>query len=137
MIVKTKGFTLIELLVVLGILAIIIAFAVPNYRQYVVKSNRAEAHSKLLEVVGMYERFYANTNAYPVGLTGGGTSLSLPTTFINLDNYAISIGTPEAPATWRIQATATGAQLTDDSSCAVLWLNNLGVRGPSEECWNN
>lgn len=131
----TKGFTLIELLVVLAIIAMLAAYAIPNYRQYVVRSKRADAQSTVLEIAGMYEKFYANTNAYPVGLTGGGTSLSLNSTFLTLDDYTIATGTPVAPATWRIEATATGAQLTDDTVCPTIWLNNLGGRGPSDACW--
>ncbi len=134
----SKGFTLIELLVALAILAMLIAYAVPNYRQYVVRSKRAEAHSKVLEVAGMYEKFYANTNTYPTGVSGGGSALSLNNDFLLWEDYEISqAGNAGAGATWRIQAAARGAQATDDVICAIIWLDNLGRRGPSEDCWNN
>ena len=62
---RLKGFTLIELVVVIAIIAILAAYAIPSYRQYVIRSKRVEAQNKVLEVAGMDEKFYANTNAYP------------------------------------------------------------------------
>ena len=134
---KTKGFTLIELLIVIGIIALLASYAVPSYREYVVQSKRAEAHAKLLEVSGMYEKFYANTNGYPTNVTGGGTALSLDNDYLQWDEYTISQAANAGVATWRLQATARGPQSTDDSACGTIWLDNLGNRGPNDECWNN
>ncbi len=134
---KMKGFTLIELLIVIGIIALLASYAVPSYRDYVVQSKRAEAHAKLLEVSGMYEKFYANTNNYPTNVTGGGTALSLNNDFLQWDDYTISQSGNAGLATWRIEASARGGQSTDDTNCGTIWLDNLGNRGPSDECWNN
>ncbi len=134
---KLKGFTLIELLVVIAIIALLAAYALPNYRQYVVQSKRAEAHAKLLEVAGMYERFYANTNTYPTDVTGGGAALPLTNDYLRWDNYRILQANNAGAATWRIQAVARNQQQADDTDCPRIWLDNLGQRGPNEGCWNN
>lgn len=130
---QNNGFTLIELLVVIAIIAMLAAYAIPNYRQYVVESKRSEAHSKLLEVAGMYEKFYANTNAYPSGIS----DLSLGSDFLTWDDYQIVQAGAAGGATWRVQANARGAQLADDPNCQQIWVDNLGQRGPSADCWNN
>ena len=43
-----NGFTLIELMVVIGIVAILVALAMPSYSNYVRKANRGEAQQLLM-----------------------------------------------------------------------------------------
>ncbi len=130
---KNKGFTLIELMIVLAILAMLMAYAVPNYRQYVMKSKRSAAQSQLLEVAGLFEKFYANTNRYPAGLTGGGANLGLASDFITTKDYGLSASFP-AGGGWLLTATPRGGQ-ADDTDCATITISNTGVRGPARECW--
>ncbi len=136
---KVKGFTLIELLVVIAIIALLASYAIPSYRQYVVQSKRAEAHSRLLEVAGMYEKFYANTNAYPTDVTGGGSALSLGADYLEWEDYQINLAPdPGNNAVWRIRAQARGKQRTDDHSCQNIWFDSLGRKGPvNSDCWND
>jgi type IV pilus assembly protein PilE len=122
------GFTLIELLVVIAIIALLAAYAIPNYRQYVVESKRSEAQAKLLEVAGLYEKFYATTNAYPTNL---GT-LNLGAAFTTSTDYVI---TGTGGNAWVLTATPQGGQATSDITCPTLTLNQLGQRGPSLDCW--
>jgi len=76
-----EGVTLIELMVVVVIIAIIMGFGVPSYRQYTMRANRVDATSMLLRVAAAQERWfitngrYATTqgelsNAPPAGLDG-------------------------------------------------------------------
>ena len=125
---KTIGFSLIELLVVIAILAMLAAYALPNYRQYVVKSKRAEAQSKLLEVAGLYEKFYANNNAYPADMD----ALSLGAAFTTSADYVI---TGTGGNNWLLTATPQGGQATSDTDCATITLDNLGQKGPGAVCW--
>lgn len=125
-----KGFTLIELLVVIAIVAMLAAYAVPNYRQYVVRSKRAEAQNRLLEVAGMFEKFYANTNRYPAGLQGGTNNLNLTLGFLTWDDYTL---TATVGAGWTLTATAIGGQ-AQDAACPTINYNNLGQKTPIE-CW--
>lgn len=127
---NTKGFSLIELLVVIAILAMLAAYAIPNYRQYVLESRRTEAQNRLLEIAGMFEKHYANTNSYPDGLQGGGTALSLTNDFLDWDNYVVTATYNNG---WQLTATAQGGQL-DDAPCPTISLDNLGQRTPLS-CW--
>ena len=129
---KNKGFTLIEILVVVAIIALIAAYAIPNYRQYVLESKRSGAHNNLLEVAGMFEKFYANTNAYPTGLSGGGTALNLTAAYLTTDDYQLTMAA--AAGTWTLTATAINGQ-AQDSTCPTITFNNLGQKGPIDDCW--
>ncbi len=130
---NNKGFTLIELLVVIAIIAVLVAYALPNYRQYVVRSKRVEAQNKLLEVAGMYEKFYANTNAYPTDLKGGGAALSLTDAFLLWDDYEIT-RTNLNGGGWLLNAEALAKQADDDPDCPNIQFNNLGQKTPAM-CW--
>ena len=129
---RIKGFTLIELLVVIAILALIISYALPNYREYVLRSKRVQAQNTLLEIAGLFEKHYANTNAYPTSLTGGGvTGLTLNTGYLNWDEYQISMN--NNAGAWTLTATAINAQ-AQDTTCPQIQFNNLGQKTPID-CW--
>ena len=124
---KNKGFTLIEILVVIAIIAILASYAIPSYRDYVTKSKRADAQARILEIAGLYEKFYANTNQYPANLA----TLGLDANFLTWTEYAI---TGTGGAGWVITATAQNGQ-TDDSDCPTITFNQLGQKGPAATCW--
>lgn len=127
---KSIGFSLIELLVVIAIVAMLAAYALPNYRDYVMRSKRAEAQNKLLEIAGMFEKYYANTNRYPAGLTGGGNNLNLDSSYLTWEDYQITAATGGG---WTLTATARGGQ-AQDTACPTINYNNLGQKTPLN-CW--
>ena len=129
-----KGFTLVELLITVAIVALLAAYAIPNYRQYVVQSKRVQAHNKLLEIAGMYEKFYANTNRYPTGVSGGANTLNLGDDYLLWKDYQISHEN-RANGGWAILATARGEQANDDTDCQQMRYNNLQQKTPAA-CWN-
>jgi len=127
---KINGFSLIELLVVIAIVAMLAAYAIPNYRDYVLRSKRAEAQNRILEIAGMFEKYYANTNRYPGVLTGGGNNLDLDGGYLTWENYQITAATGGG---WTLTATAIGGQ-AQDTECPTINYNNLGQKTPLE-CW--
>lgn len=155
---RQRGITLIELMIVVVIVGVLAAIAYPNYRNYVLRSNRSEAHALLAEAAARQERFFSDCNSYTSVVTGnagtcaagGGLGFAAATSPNNL--YTLSIVTDVSPAppgratTYTLTATATGGQ-TEDTQCRTLQLNSLGQRSsataggaanpapPNDPCW--
>src|SRR5262249_29419776 len=58
------GVTLMELLTVVVIVGILSAIAIPSYRGYVIRANRADAKTGLLATAGSLERCFTRDNTY-------------------------------------------------------------------------
>ena len=61
---RQHGFTLIELMIVVAIVGVLGAIAYPSYKNYVLKSRRAEARVALMEVLQQQERYMSQHNTY-------------------------------------------------------------------------
>jgi type IV pilus assembly protein PilE len=117
-------------MVVVAIIVILAALAIPVYQNYMLRVNRTECESVMMNAAATLERHYAGKNTY-VGLT-----TSLPnkcgdkTTTYNL---SLPILTKTA---YKIQATPTGKQTGD--SCGTLSVDNQGTKtatGSVDSCW--
>ncbi len=136
-----NGFTLIELLIVIAILGVLTSIALPAYQNSVLRSNRAEAKSELLQVASDQERYFSNFNTY----VDDATPLNTPvvadrdrTTQNGL--YTISVAACVGGAItncFLATATAQGEQTAD--ACTTLTISNTGARGATgdttAECW--
>jgi prepilin-type N-terminal cleavage/methylation domain len=130
------GFTLLELVIVVLIISILAAIAIPQYRQYVVRSHRVDAQSALVELAARQERFYYTNNAYTDDLA----KLNAVSTQAG-ELYSVDI--PSASSTgYTVRASAQGSQQKSDGACQTLTINQLGVRGSTgakdndPACWN-
>ena len=126
--VTTKnGFTLVEILVVIALVAILVALALPSYRQYVRQANRAEAHQLLLNWANNQELWRATHPTY-----ASAANLPAPTH----DKYTFSISGVSATG-FVLTATATGDQAYDEdrgTSCKPMTLDQSNAKTPAE-CW--
>ncbi len=131
---RSVGFTLIELMIVVAIIAILAAIALPAYTSYITKTKRTAAEGCLSEHANYMERYYTTNLSYKgaalPGLdcatpqrTGADYSYDLPSSSLSVSTY-------------KITATPTGAQLTRDTTCGTLSIDQTGTRGPSTAgCW--
>lgn len=142
-----KGFTLIELMVAIAVLGILLAIAIPNYNEYVVKARRTEAQSDILQIRLGLEKWRANNASYRGDATAGSLGTSTSNALANVGftdsnnyyNYAITIPAVDNTSltddySFSISATAQGTQATKDSACSPLTFNQDGTKGPAG-CW--
>src|SRR6187549_4261282 len=61
---RARGFTLIEVIIAMAIVAILVAVALPAYRDHMRKSRRAEAQAYLMAVASRQQQFLLDTRAY-------------------------------------------------------------------------
>lgn len=134
---RQDGFTLVELLIAIAILAIVMGIAIPSYTQYVVESNRTEAHTALLGTAQTLERCFTRFSAYDDGdcpVQDGDTELT------SGGKYEISV--TAGATTYDLTAAPQGSQ-TKDTDCGSFTLDETGQRGISAssdpddiaECW--
>jgi type IV pilus assembly protein PilE len=131
---REHGMTLIELMIVVGLIAILIALAIPSYQQYVRKAYRGDAQNLLIRWANVQEIWRANNAGHaPLPDADAGTlGISQPV----LDRYTFSISDVTS-STYTLTATATGDQAKDKEAgtmCTTLTLNQSNVTTPAS-CW--
>ena len=130
----TSGFTLVELMIVVAIIAVLASIALPQYQNYIIKTNRAEAKGLLLELTHYMERRFTEIGRYcdnpcsplpslpfTTSPKGGATNAS----------YQLSLATgTNAPTTttYTLLALPRGRQATGDTACGTLSIDQANVK---------
>ena len=138
----SNGFTLIELMIVVVVVAILAAIALPAYTQFVVRAERAEGVSAILDVLSQQERYRANNLAYadddllteprtadPPGLGLSGTS--------DEGRWSLAISADSATG-YRVTATKVDGRA--DPTCSPLVIDVVigqaeVANGTPQQCW--
>ncbi|MCS6947401.1 MAG: type IV pilin protein [Steroidobacteraceae bacterium] len=136
---QQRGVTLIELLITVIVVAILAGVALPGYRQYVIRAQRADAKTQLQQLAAALERCFTRFNAYNHADCAAQTSLPR---LIGGGRYQLQARALTA-ANFTIAAVPQGAQ-TDDTECRTLTLTSANVRGVTDGatrtaayCWEH
>ncbi len=129
------GFTLIELMITIAIVAILATIAVSSYQDQIVKSRRAAAASCLQQGAQFLERYYTTNLSY--------ANATAPDCDDEVRAHYAQPSFSAGPTakTYTLRIVPTGAQLTRDTLCGTLTINQQGVRGESgtaasaDQCW--
>lgn len=159
MIRKSKGFTLIEIMISIAIVAMLAAVALPSYRSYIQRSNRADARNTLLAAAQRMEQNYNLSGRYDQLQNGTAVNTAMLTTWglnrspaSGTQLYTISFGTGwPTQIGYVLEATPVTGSVQASDTCGVLRLternlkaamgenpNTTGVarNAHTAECWN-
>jgi type IV pilus assembly protein PilE len=139
---RDSGFTLIELMVTIAVIGILVAVALPSYKDQIARGKRSDVQTALVEDAAYMQRYYAANNTY---LAANGVTPTLPATQSPKGstgaNYTITIdGAPNTTDTaFRLTATPVGSMASD--RCGSFTYDNLGTKGVTgagqtvANCW--
>jgi type IV pilus assembly protein PilE len=134
---KNAGVTLMELLVVIAIVGLLAGIAIPSYRNYVIRANRADGKAALLSIAGALERCYTRFNSYT---EDDGCAVPLPANSTE-GKYTINATTRTATTFTLATTPVDGEGQEDDTDCGNFTLTNTNLKGvtgatrPAQECW--
>ncbi len=115
--IKKSGITLVELLITIAIIGILTAIAYPSYNNYVLKTHRATAKAKLLEVMDKQQNYYVRNMTYSKALKDDLKYSSDPLK-VEGDRYTITAG----------NCSADDGLSTDIAVCVLLTATAIGVQ---------
>lgn len=135
---RQSAFTMVELLFVMAIIAILLGVAIPIYRDYVVRAERAEGKNFLLRVQAAQERFYTNNSAYSNSMVGSGAA-GLGFTSVEAPGGKFSVAIALTNGNQGYTMTLTPANGHADPDCTSLVVDNLGNKSATgataNKCW--
>ena len=129
-----RGFTLVELMIVVAIITVLVTIAIPSYTKYTVKSNRTAAESFIMGVANKQEQYILDARQYAgvAAVAGDATGLTTLGVTVPADvskSYTITIGSvTSAPPAYKITATPIGGQLTNDTNCGAVSIDQAGTK---------
>jgi type IV pilus assembly protein PilE len=123
---RQPGFTLIELMITVAVIGILVAIALPSYRQYILRGNRAAAQAEMMDIANREQQFLPSIRRYASKTELEASGYALPTEVGRNYSYGITLGTGTLP-TYTITFTAIGGQTSDGN----LTLDSTGTKTPA------
>lgn len=130
---KTQGFSLIELMIVVAIVGILMAIAIPSYRDYVTRAYLSEAFDSLSTYHLRMEQAFQDNGNYGTGACAVATA--------NTDHFNISCALGNSGQSFTVTATAnnndnfTGYTYTMSDTGARVTTAYPNASGLPAACW--
>ena len=136
---NNRGFTLIELMITVAIVAILASLAYPSYTQYIVRSNRSSAVSFVMNLASKQEQYNLDSRQYTDQMLLLGVS-TVPTEVASYYNVTVTADNTLAPPIYSVTAAPIGNQLTRDTLCGTLKIDQTATKTISgsstvSKCW--
>ncbi len=127
----THGFTLIELLLVIAIIGILMAFALPNYSNYVLKGKLTEAISVLSDLQVRQDAYYADNRVYSAMTPRTGQVQYFTTTASCVtsnagQSYTCTLASAPLGYTYTINEAGAKTTTKPDGTTVACWLKTPG-----------
>mgnify|MGYP006272916103 CR=1 FL=1 len=146
---RPRGFSLVEMLIVLGVISLLIAVALPAYRNQVAKGHRAQAKAQLLLAAQFMQSFHAAQDRFDQTREGTSVRNSLPPTLAQSPEQGTAlyrlVWLELTPTQYRIGMQPVAGQAMQADRCGTFTLDAAGTRSLDgaagndaalrEECW--
>lgn len=143
---RQQGVTLIELVVVMIIVGILAAVAIPSYRSYVLRSQRADAKDALLALATAQEKFYLQCNTYATAIDNAPDCVAgelQGATASKNGWYNLAIDAANVTSYTVSAVAVAGGNQYQDEACRTYRVTDRGIRTADDsgggdntaECW--
>lgn len=126
-----SGFTLLEMMVVVVVLGFLVLVAFPSYQGYIVKANRAETQSYLMQLSQRQQQFFSDARRY----ANGTAQLNVDEPERVADNYVVTFAQSSINQPPWFLITATPRAGTAQAQDGVISIDNTGTRLLKGEPW--
>lgn len=130
---RSGGFTLIELMIAVAIVAVLMAIAIPNYNNYVLKGKMAEAMTLLSDLQVRQEQYYQDNRTYLNGMTPRSAGKYYTATSCVTANsgqtYTCTATSPSVSYSYLVTESNSKSTTKPDGTTAACWL-----KAPGESC---
>ncbi len=118
-------------MIAVAVIGILVAVALPSYREQVRRSVRSEAQAYMMSVAGRQQQFLVDTRAYAATLTAVGVPVPASVTA----GYTLTLTVPAVtPPTFSLSLVPTARQ--SGEKCGTLGINQIGTKtAGSSGCW--